>query len=234
MGEGQATDTVDAGAMSHATDRAMRVFVVCETRLYREGLMEMLKREGGVDLAGSADGLNGWLEELRHRSPDLALVDVTVEGGLGRIGTAAELRTCGVVAFGADSPATVVGCAEAGAIGCVSRHASPREIVEALAIAARQEVGGSASIIAILMSQVRALAAERTPEGQEAPLTAREIEILSLIEQGLSNKEIAGQLFIAVPTVKNHIHNLLGKLNLSGRLEAALWFRKHASPFSAV
>jgi DNA-binding NarL/FixJ family response regulator len=79
----------------------------------------------------------------------------------------------------------------------------------------------SPRLAATLLRRVAVLAADRAQPRVEARLTARELEIVELIDEGLSNKEIASRLCIEVPTVKNHVHNILEKLDVRGRAEAA-------------
>jgi DNA-binding NarL/FixJ family response regulator len=83
---------------------------------------------------------------------------------------------------------------------------------------------------ASLFQRIATLALERSPQSIESRLTARELEILDLIDQGLSNKEIARRLTIELSTVKNHVHNILEKLNVSRRSEAAARARAEREP----
>jgi len=97
-----------------------------------------------------------------------------------------------------------------------------RAVIESVA---RGEVVCSPRIAASLLRRIADLAAEREPPPPELRLTSREIEIVELIDQGLSNKEIAQRLSIALPTVKNHVHSILDKLHVHRRAEAAARLR---------
>jgi two-component system, NarL family, nitrate/nitrite response regulator NarL len=110
--------------------------------------------------------------------------------------------------------------AEAGIAGYVTRDASVAELLAAMDSVQRGESLFSPRAAAALLDRVATLAREPTAAGRE-PLTAREKEILSLLAAGLSNKEIATRLFIGVPTVKTHVHNILRKLGASRRGQAA-------------
>ncbi len=113
---------------------------------------------------------------------------------------------------------------EAGAAGYFSREGSLEDLNAVIQSAARDEVLCSARVAAQLFRLVAALRAERG-SGESARLTRRETEIIQLIDQGLSNKEIAQRLAIDIYTVKNHVHNILEKLRVNRRGEAAARMR---------
>ncbi|HEX7241600.1 MAG TPA: response regulator transcription factor, partial [Longimicrobiaceae bacterium] len=119
----------------------------------------------------------------------------------------------------------VLACAEAGVSGYVSRGASLDDLVGALRSVARGELVCSPHIAGSLFRRVAALS-ERREASPAAVLTPREREILGLIDQGLSNKEISRRLRIELSTVKNHVHNLLEKLQVSRRGAAAACLRR--------
>jgi DNA-binding NarL/FixJ family response regulator len=124
-----------------------------------------------------------------------------------------------VVALAApESEEDIIALAEAGVLGYVTRDESLDNLVTTIESVARDEMACSPWMATVLVRRVQALAAERP--GPTQRLTAREAEILELIAQGLSNKEIAARLFIEVTTVKNHVHNILEKLGVSRREEA--------------
>jgi two-component system nitrate/nitrite response regulator NarL len=115
----------------------------------------------------------------------------------------------------------VLGCAEAGVAGYVPREASLEDLVETIGCASRGELRCSPQLGVTLLRQLALRAAGVDDAASRAPLTSREVEIVRLIEHGLSNKEIATRLGIQVATVKNHVHNLLEKLRIHRRAEAA-------------
>jgi two-component system nitrate/nitrite response regulator NarL len=200
----------------------LRTAVVAETRLYREGLAQLLGEHPQIDVIGTAGGVEGALALLRP-APDAVLLDVRLARRPGVVAqlieTAPDIR---VVAFGvADDEQTVIECAEAGVAGYVSCEAGIEELVEVLAGAVRDEVVCPPRVAGTLLRRVGALARERRGTEPEVRLTARETQIVALIDDGLSNKEIAARLHISLATVKNHIHNLLEKLQARRRGEAA-------------
>ena len=110
---------------------------------------------------------------------------------------------------------------EAGAAGCVTPEASLEEVITAVHRVQRGEAPSSPRMTAILIDRVQALAAERAARDRDARLTPREEEIIALIDKGLSNRQIAESLCIEQATVKNHVHNILQKLGVDRRGEAA-------------
>jgi two-component system, NarL family, nitrate/nitrite response regulator NarL len=119
----------------------------------------------------------------------------------------------------------ILAFAEAGIAGFVTLEASVAELVEAIESVARGEALCSPSVAAALLRRLASLAHSRTSADPTGPLTAREREILALIDEGLSNKQIAQRLRIELPTVKNHVHHILVKLGADRRAEAAALVR---------
>jgi DNA-binding NarL/FixJ family response regulator len=120
----------------------------------------------------------------------------------------------------------VVACAEAGIAGYVDRDASLRDLVATVRSVARGELLCSPRIAARLMRRVAELADQPRPPQTPAHLTRREREVVALIDEGLSNKEIAQRLNIELPTVKHHVHNVIEKLGVRSRLQAAAHVRR--------
>jgi two-component system, NarL family, nitrate/nitrite response regulator NarL len=198
-------------------DRRPRVALVVETRLFRDAVARVLPRYGLAVVDRVAD-------------PDVILVDVT---GGARIGLLRELAAGEsdppVLAIGVrDADRNVLACIEAGAVGYVLQDASLDELADAAHRAVRDEPLASPHVIATLMRRVAVLS-QNSPPGTVGELTSRELEVVELIEQGLSNKEIAAHLSIAVTTVKNHVHSILEKLKVHRRGEAA-WLVRSSDP----
>jgi two-component system, NarL family, nitrate/nitrite response regulator NarL len=201
----------------------IRVLIVAEIRLYREGLAAMLRAESaGIDVVATAAGADDAVRGLRELSPDIVLLDMAPDNAwLVRALEAAVPGTRVVALAVPENEREVLACAEAGVAGFVTRDASVEDVAAAVQSAARGEVLASPRMVATLFARIATLALERSPESIESRLTARELEILNLIDQGLSNKEIARRLTIELSTVKNHVHNIFEKLNVSRRSEAA-------------
>lgn len=201
---------------------AIGVLVVAATRLYREGLVERLDGARGLRVAGSAAGRDEAIRLCRELRPDIVLLDMSVAQDVHAIRSLADAGVR-VVAFGvSESEDVVISCAEAGVSGYVGREASLDQLVAILRAVAREEVVCSPRVAGTLLRRVGALARERgAGDGPAQRLTSRETQVVALIDEGLSNKEIAARLNIELATVKNHVHNIIEKLHVSGRGEAA-------------
>jgi two-component system nitrate/nitrite response regulator NarL len=200
----------------------IRVLIVAGIRLYREGLAQMLDRRSGFSVVGAkADRQH--VSDIQELRPDVVLVDMETADSAAIIRDVTRLAPeIPVVALAvADLEGDVLSCAEAGAAGYVSREGSLDDLVAAVENAARGELHCSPRIAGSLLRRVAALAAAREALPSLERLTIRESEIVSLIEQNLSNKQIATRLGIEVATVKNHVHNLLEKLNVHRRVDVA-------------
>jgi DNA-binding NarL/FixJ family response regulator len=209
----------------------IRIVIVADTRLYREGLAQVLSRGAHISVVATAARQDEALARLRDLKPDVVLVDMAMPDSLPAVRAVVESAAdAPVVALGvADDDDDVLGCAEAGVAGYVPRDASVDHLVAVIESAARGEAICSPRIAASLLRRVATLAAGQgagVPQGQ---LTSREREIVGLIDRGLSNKEISGHLGIEVATVKNHVHNLLEKLKVHRRGEAAARMRGNPS-----
>jgi two-component system nitrate/nitrite response regulator NarL len=206
----------------------IRVLIVAEIRLYREGLAAMLRAESeSIDVVASAAGADDAVRAMRELVPDIVLLDMAPDNAwLVRALEAAVPGTRVVALAVPENEREVLACAEAGVAGYVTRDASVEDVAAAVESAARGEVLASPRMVATLFERIATLALERSPESIESRLTARELEILNLIDQGLSNKEIARLLTIELSTVKNHVHNIFEKLNVSRRSEAAARHRE--------
>ncbi len=141
-----------------------------------------------------------------------------------------------VVVFGlsTDRESDIVACAEAGVAGLHLRSESFEHLLGLIRSAGNGRAQCSPEVSAILLRRVYAYAAQTNPDATTDVLTPRELEILDLIEQGLSNQQIASRLSLTLNTVKNHVHNLLKKLGVASRSEAVSVSRaaKYANPGS--
>ncbi len=201
----------------------IRVAIVADTRLYREGLAQVLGRDSGICIVATAARREEAVASLPDVQPDVILVDMALPDSLGALRVIVErVPDRRIIAIGVlDEEDDVLNCAEVGVAGYVSREASVEELVTVIESVARGEAICSPRVAASLLRRVAALAAGQGGELPLAHLTSREREIVRLIDQGLSNKEIARDLGIEIATVKNHVHNLLEKLQVHRRGEAA-------------
>lgn len=206
----------------------VRAIVAASVRLYRDGLAHSLG--AAMQVVAQTGDAPATLAEAGRLSPDVILLDVSVEGALALVRSLYEaVPAARVVAFAVDDAAEhqVLACAEAGVAGWISRDATEAEIVDAVLRAARGELICSARTAALLTRRLAALSRERVAPAAApaAQLTPREAEIGELLSRGLSNKHIARMLGLRLATVKNHVHNILEKLEVRTRGEAGARLR---------
>ncbi|MFJ2651761.1 response regulator [Streptomyces sp. NPDC087420] len=208
-------------------DKTIRVLLVDDHQVVRRGLRTFLEVQDDIEVVGEAsDGAEGVAraEELR---PDVVLMDIKMPGtdGIEALRTLRDLqnpaRVLIVTSF--TEQRTVVPALRAGASGYVYKDVDP----EALAGAIRSVHAGHV----LLQPEVAgALLAQDNPgggQGRGTTLTEREREVLTLIADGRSNREIARTLVLSEKTVKTHVSNILMKLDLADRTQAALWAVRH-------
>jgi two-component system, NarL family, nitrate/nitrite response regulator NarL len=207
----------------------IRVFVVAEVCLYREGLAMILDGHGGIETLATASNAAEAIPKLRRLEPraDVVLVDVSERDGISNIRRILRALpgVCIVALTVHEVEGEVVACAEAGVAAYVTREASQEDLLATVVHAARGEALSSPTMTAALLRRISVLAGVAHGSRSRPELTARELEIAELIEQGLSNKQIAARLQVELPTVKNHVHRILGKLDVHRRAEAAAWVR---------
>jgi two-component system, NarL family, nitrate/nitrite response regulator NarL len=206
----------------------IRVLVVAGVRIYREGLAEILTREPRVSVVATGVDRDDGLAQIRSSQPDVALLDLDVPDICSLVSTTrVEFPDVKVVALGMlEEDDDVIACVEAGAAGYVPRDGSVADLLRSVESAARGEMPISPKVAARLAKRVVMLSGALRLERHHPSLTRREAEIAELIERGLTNKQIAQQLCIELPTVKNHVHHILGKLEVQRRGEAAAMLRR--------
>lgn len=202
-----------------------RVMVVARMRLLREGLADAMRRGDAIDLVVAVSGPEDARREAEIHRPDVSVVDLHTlsDRDISRLGTAVGR----VVVVGCpDRSDEVVGIVEAGASGFITVEQSVEDLWEAVRYAGRGEMACSPTVAAALARRVASLAGRgRRADGPVDVLTPRERDIAALLEQGLSNREIAARLYIELPTVKNHVQSILRKLDVRRRGEAAALLR---------
>ena len=204
-----------------------RVLIISEVRLYREGLVRLLRRDERLDVVGTASDVPDALARLPEleQPPDAVLLDVPAPVGLRAPGQLEPaLPAARIVALNVPEAdeAAVIAWAEAGVSGLLDTDVDVDEVAQAVETTAQGGTVCSPKLAAVLLRRV-AREAEDRPAATS--LTARERQIAELIEQGHSNKEIAERLQIGLPTVKNHVHNILTKLKATRRGQAAAMLR---------
>lgn len=207
----------------------IRIVVVEDHALVREGTTELLEREPGCTVAGQAGSAEEALQLIRDLRPDVALVDVELPGmnGIALARAVAEQApdTRVIILSAYDDYAYIIGALEAGVSGYLLKTATARELGNAV-----QTAVGGALVLDEAISR-RLSRRWRSGPGSTTPaFTLRENEVLNLIARGLSNKQIASQLGLGLRTVETHVSSVLGKLGVSSRTEAALYAVSHRAP----
>lgn len=197
----------------------IRVLLVDDHSVVRQGLRMFLDLDPELEIVGeAANGVEG-IKQARELQPDVILMDMLmpVMDGITATGIIRkELPDVEVIALTSVlDDSSVFGAVRAGAIGYLLKDTEAEELNRAIKAAASGQVQLSPAAAARLVREVRA------PDNPET-LTERETDVLLLIAQGLSNKEIARDLSIGEKTVKTHVSNILGKLGVLSRTQAAL------------
>ncbi|BBY19350.1 response regulator transcription factor [Mycolicibacterium litorale] len=200
-----------------------RFLIVDDCTLHRENLATVFVVRGASKLA-VAWNLTTLCAALSEATPEIVLVNMGSRESVQLLRFVRE--TCPaakviVVGIPDDDECQIIACAEAGVAGYHMRAESLDELFALIRRVATGEAVCSPRISAMLLRRLSDLAAQRQPVSRELVLTTREAQILRMLELGLSNRDIAADLCIAVHTVKNHVHSLLHKLGVSTRAEAA-------------
>ena len=209
----------------------IRLLLVDDQALFREGLRTLLSLHEDLQVVGEAgNGLEA-LAAADALRPDVVLMDLRMPVLDGVAATrrllAAHPTTRVIVVTTFDDDELVFDGLRAGAVGYLLKDVSSDKLVEAIRAAARGESFLQPSIAAKVLAEFNRLERSAAPPPPLAePLSERELEILRLLAAGDSNKEIAAALFIAEGTVKNHVTNILGKLDARDRTQAALRARE--------
>ena len=211
---------------------AVRILLVDDQRLIREGLRTLLEMEPGLHVAGEANQGQEALELYARLQPDVVLMDVRMpimDGVEATRQLMSRWPTCRVIILTTfDDDEYVFDGLRAGALGYLLKDVSIQELAEAI----RTVMGGGVLIEPSVARKVVAEFARMTSSSPKAasnldePLSEREIDILRLLSQGLTNREIAQQLYLAEGTVKNYVTNILAKIGARDRTQAALRARE--------
>lgn len=210
------------------TDRtpAVRVVVVDDHRLVREGTVDFLQRDPAVTVVGQAATGEEAVDVICALDPDVTLIDIELPGMNG-IEVVRAVRRSGadvrfVVLSAYDDQAYVMEALDAGVKGYLLKTVGRSELVEAVRMVAAGRV-----VLDEAVSRHLSHPAGGSGDSHRADLTRRESDVLSLLARGMSNKQIATQLGLGLRTVESHVSNLLAKLGLASRTEAALYAVDH-------
>jgi DNA-binding NarL/FixJ family response regulator len=206
----------------------VRVLLVDDQALFREALGTLLATNDGITIVGEAGNGEEALARAAELTPEVVLMDLRMPVLDGVAATKRlqlehpGVRVIALTTF--DDDEDVFAALRAGALGYLLKDVSSARLVEAVLAAARGESVLQPSVAAKVVARFAQLSdpAESRPQPLVVPLSERELEVLRLLADGRSNREIASTLFLAEGTVKNHVTNLLGKLGARDRTQAAL------------
>jgi DNA-binding NarL/FixJ family response regulator len=210
-----------------ATEISPRVLLVDDHDLFRTGLRTLLE-EQGVDVVGEAQSGTEALVQIREVAPEVVVMDLNMPGISGveatrQIAMVAPLTRVLVLTI-SDQDADVMDAILAGACGYLLKDASIEELMHGITAAAAGESLVSPTIAAKVLQRLRATSASpREAETIRSELSDREVQVLKLIANGKDNAMIAAELHISPKTVKNHISNILMKLQIENRIQAAVY-----------
>lgn len=202
----------------------VRIVIADDHAIVREGLRALIETEPGMVLVGEAADGEEAVRMVSARDPDVILLDLVMPrmGGIEAIEQMKrndpEARILVLTSFAEDDQ--VFPAIKAGALGYLLKDTSPRELLQAIRDVHQGEPTMHPTIARKLM---RELQRPMSLPPTEEPLTQRELEVLRLVAQGLSNQGIADKLVVSERTVRTHVSNILGKLHLANRTEAALY-----------
>ena len=211
-------------------DDAIRVLVVDDHALFRRGLEMVLAQESDIEVVGEAGDAVAAVERAAALLPDVVLLDVRMPKGSG-IEACVEIKEVApsariIMLTISDEEADLYEAIKAGATGYLLKEISIDEVASAVRAVYDGQSLISPAMASKLLTEFALMAKrsnERTEQVPTPRLTERELEVLKLVARGLNNRDIARELFISENTVKNHIRNILEKLQLHSRMEAVVY-----------
>ena len=211
---------------------SIRLLLVDDQALFREGLRTLLSLYSDLEIVGEAANGQEAVQQVEDLQPDVVLMDLRmpVLDGVAATRKLKKIRPASrvIILTTFDDDEHVFDGLRAGAVGYLLKDVSSEKLVEAIRTTARGESFLQPNIAAKLVAEFARLEDTQAHPKQDLvdPLSGRELEILALVAGGASNKEIAAELFITEGTVKNHVTNILGKLGVRDRTQAALKARE--------
>jgi len=207
-----------------------RLLVVDDHEVVRQGLVALLDRRAGFQVVAEAGTVSEAIEAARRFRPDLVIMDIRLPDGSG-IEACREIRaelpeTRVVILTSFPDEEAVLSAIVAGASGYLLKQIRARDLVSALETVGRGDSLLDPAVTEKVLERVRRIATGSEPD-ELAALTAQERKILLLVAEGMTNKEIAAEIFLSDKTVKNYVSSILSKLNLERRAQAAAFLARH-------
>ncbi len=214
--------------MGEETSTPIRVFLLDDHEVVRRGLRDLLEADGDIEVVGESGSAEEAVRRIPALRPDVAVLDGRLPDGSG-IDVCREIRsrepaTAALILTSYDDDEALFAAIMAGASGYVLKQIRGTDLIDAV----RRVAAGQSLLDPAVTQQVL----ERLRNGPAvddalAPLTEQERRLLELIGEGLTNRQIAERLFLAEKTIKNYVSNLLAKLGLERRTQAAVFATKH-------
>lgn len=210
----------------------LRVLLVDDHVLFRQGIRFGMASRHDMEVVGEAGDGQEAIERARETMPDVILMDIQMPRLNGMEATRRIKREMPhvkiLILTVSDDEQDLFEALKAGASGYLLKNLTANDLFDRIRVAAQGEIILSSIVAGHILHELgcRAQPGSAAAELGEA-LTARECEVLERVVQGMSNNEIAGQLFISEGTVKNHLKNILEKLHLSNRIQAAVYAVRH-------
>jgi len=220
---------------SKGTETRIRVLIAEDQQLIREGIASLLRIQDGIDVVGTATNGQQAIELVAELAPDIVLMDVRMpimDGVQATTLICAQFSTCKVLMLTTfDDEEYIVKALQAGAKGYLLKDIPPGDLAQAIRLAHagiyQLDPAVAGKLVAALTRAETITTQARAQAAAPSVLTGREIEVLRLIALGATNREIALQLVVSEGTIKNHISNILNRLDLRDRTQAALYARDH-------
>jgi NarL family two-component system response regulator LiaR len=216
--------------MTTGEQDAIRVLLIDDHAIIRDGIRSLLATEPDIAVVGEADNGRDGVSMAERLRPDVILMDLVmpemdgIEATRRITASQPETRILVLTSFAAEDK--VFPAIKAGAFGFLLKDSDSEELIRAIHEVSCGESALDPKIARMVLREMWVEPVPKTPQEQVPavdPLTEREMEVLRLVAQGLSNEEIAERLVIAERTVRTHVSNILGKLHLANRTQAALY-----------
>jgi two-component system NarL family response regulator len=213
-----------------AEDEVIRVLIADDQALFRRGLYVVLGTEENIEVVAEAEDGEQAIAKAEEMAPDVVLMDVRMPRVNG-IEAASRIRetlpsTKILMLTVSDEEDDLYEAIKAGANGYLLKEISVEEVASAIRAVVQGQSLISPSMASKLLNEFNSLSRQAADRREQLPapvLTARELEVLKLVARGMSNRDVADQLYISENTVKNHVRNILEKLHLHSRMEAVMY-----------
>ncbi|CAN5175069.1 response regulator transcription factor [soil metagenome] len=205
----------------------VRVLIVDDQELFRRGLALLLDTVPGIRVVGHTGDPDDAVRQVADLAAEVVLLEVRV-GGVGGVATCSSLRQAQpsariVMLTDSDAESDLYDSVNAGAAGYLLKDSTFEELGQAIRVVADGQSLISPSMAVKLIDEFKQMSKPQTRSSPGTRLTPREIEVLALVARGLNNREVARELFISENTVKNHVRNILEKLQMHSRVEAVMF-----------